>query len=368
MNIQKYFPLLALALAACGGGGGGDSAPPEPTPAPTGRVALEIVAGPIGERASLSSDPQRGCTDGAAANAVMGSSMSLAAAADGQSLYTAEQGACDSRFRVRRLDLAAKTVTTLATGADIPAQEAPGPFQLQSFLRPTAIAQAPDGTLAIADSDVFSGGLTTPSGRERQGLGNGVWLLSPTGQLRQLAGFEKPASTPLADGSGPQAVFQSITVICAGAQGEFYVSDLGRVRQISANGAVTTLANAEGRNFEGLYCGQQGRNLTFSVAADGQRKPFELQAQRLFDTPSGVAGLYSAMAGADSAWVSSPAGGTLFLMGLADGRVLPGSTLVTAGLMVAGERYTPNSSALRAANAGVAYLPTAYSIVRLTYQ
>jgi len=363
MNIQKYFPLLALALAACGGSGGGDSTPP----APTSRVALDIVAGPTGESAGLSSDPQRACRDGAATNVVMGGNMSLAVAADGQSLYTAEQGACDQRFRVRRLDLAARSITTLATGTAIPARENPGPFQLQSFLRPTAIAQAPDGTLAIADSDVFSGGLAL-SDRDRPGLGNGVWLLSPTGQLSQLAGFEKPASSPLADGSGPQAVFQSITTICAGAQGEFYVNDLGRVRRITPNGVVTTLANAQGRDFEGLYCGQQGRNLTFSVAADGQRKPFELQAQRLFDTPSGVAGLYSAMAGADSAWVSAPAGGTLFLMGLADGRVLPGSTLVTAGLMVAGERYTPNSSALRAANAGVAYLPTAYSIVRLTYQ
>ena len=68
------------------------------------------------------------------------------------------------------------------------------PVQLTGFLTPSALAQAPDGTLLIADSEVFDGSLTLSS-RTRPGLGNGVWALAPDGALRAPSGTPPPQRT-----------------------------------------------------------------------------------------------------------------------------------------------------------------------------
>ena len=211
----------------------------------------------------------------------------------------------------------------------------------------------------------------TLSSRDKQGLGNGLWKLSPAGQLTQLAGFDKPARTPMADGTGPSAVFQSTTTVCAGPQGTLYVNDLGRVRQVAPDGTVVTLTGNGGANFEGLACGQGGSNLTTMPDSGGPRKAYELQSQRSLAAPLGGGTNYQglAMNGADSAWVSAANGGSITLMELADGGIEPGSVVDTAsGISVGANRYTTSLPALRSAGGGVAYLPTAYSIIRLTYE
>ena len=68
------------------------------------------------------------------------------------------------------------------------------------------------------------------------------------------------------------------------------------------------------------------------------------------------------------AWTTPPA---LFLADLASGEALPGAhvPLTASGeLQMAGQAYSPDPSTLRAASGEVAYLRTAYGIVRMTYR
>ncbi|SFU58811.1 hypothetical protein SAMN04489707_101020 [Paenacidovorax caeni] len=364
MRLQKLSPLFVLLLAACGGGGGGDNG----TPASESRVLLERVAGSMDDRSgTTATDPVRGCVDGPATDILLGWGRALAIAANGQTLYLDERGMCDGRYRIRQLDLATGKVTTLATSAERPAPDAPVPVQLTGFLTPSALAQAPDGTLLIADSEVFDGSLTLSS-RTRPGLGNGVWALAPDGALRQVAGFAQPTGTPMADGTGAGAVFESITALCADAQGGFYVEDLGRVRRLTADGTVQTLADTQGQRFHGLYCGPAGQALTSTRQADG--------TYRLVALPSGLtlgawdaASAPYAPASAQTAWAWAP--GALFLADLESGKGLPGTRVplnASGQLQIAGQAYTPDREALRAASGEVAYLRTTYGIVRMTYR
>lgn len=365
MPLHKLSPLFLLALAACGGGGGDNG-----TPASESRVLLERVAGPAGDKPGAATDPVRGCVDGPATDIVLGGGRALAIAANGQTLYLDERGLCDGRYRIRQLDLATGKVTTLATSAERPAPDAPVPVQLTSFLAPSALAQAPDGTLLIADSEVFDGSLTL-SWRTRPGLGNGVWALAPDGALRQVAGFARPARTPMADGTGADAVFESITGLCADTQGGFYVEDLGRVRRLTADGAVQTLADAQGQRFHQLYCGPAGQALTTVRQADGTSRLAALPSGQTLGAWNAAMTTYapaSAQTAWARAWTTPPA---LFLADLASGEALPGAhvPLTASGeLQMAGQAYSPDPSTLRAASGEVAYLRTAYGIVRMTYR
>ena len=365
MKLHKLSPLFLLALAACGGGGGDNG-----TPASESRVLLERVAGPAGDKPGAATDPVRGCVDGPATDIVLGGGRALAIAANGQTLYLDERGMCDGRYRIRQLDLATGKVTTLATSAERPAPDAPVPVQLTSFLAPSALAQAPDGTLLIADSEVFDGSLTL-SWRTRPGLGNGVWALAPDGALRQVAGFARPARTPMADGTGADALFESITGLCADTQGGFYVEDLGRVRRLTADGAVQTLADAQGQRFHQLYCGPAGQALTTVRQADGTSRLAALPSGQTLGAWNAAMTTYapaSAQTAWARAWTTPPA---LFLADLASGEALPGAhvPLTASGeLQMAGQAYSPDPSTLRAASGEVAYLRTAYGIVRMTYR
>ena len=365
MKLHKLSPLFLLALAACGGGGGDNG-----TPASESRVLLERVAGPAGDKPGAATDPVRGCVDGPATDIVLGGGRALAIAANGQTLYLDERGLCDGRYRIRQLDLATGKVTTLATSAERPAPDAPVPVQLTSFLAPSALAQAPDGTLLIADSEVFDGSLTLSS-RTRPGLGNGVWALAPDGALRQVAGVAKPTGTPMADGTGADAVFESITGLCADTQGGFYVEDLGRVRRLTADGAVQTLADAQGQRFHQLYCGPAGQALTTVRQADGTSRLAALPSGQTLGAWNAAMTTYapaSAQTAWARAWTTPPA---LFLADLASGEALPGAhvPLTASGeLQMAGQAYSPDPSTLRAASGEVAYLRTAYGIVRMTYR
>ena len=365
MKLHKLSPLFLLALAACGGGGGDNG-----TPASESRVLLERVAGPAGDKPGAATDPVRGCVDGPATDILLGWGRALAIAANGQTLYLDERGMCDGRYRIRQLDLATGKVTTLATSAERPAPDAPVPVQLTSFLAPSALAQAPDGTLLIADSEVFDGSLTL-SWRTRPGLGNGVWALAPDGALRQVAGFARPARTPMADGTGADAVFESITGLCADTQGGFYVEDLGRVRRLTADGAVQTLADAQGQRFHQLYCGPAGQALTTVRQADGTSRLAALPSGQTLGAWNAAMTTYapaSAQTAWARAWTTPPA---LFLADLASGEALPGAhvPLTASGeLQMAGQAYSPDPSTLRAASGEVAYLRTAYGIVRMTYR
>lgn len=362
---QPFLLLLLLTLAACGGGGGGgDGAETD------SRVTAESVAGPAEESASHENVAARGCVDGTAPDILLGDRASLAVSSDGGTVYTAEQGACDFLFRLRKLDLAGKTVSTLATGQALPAGDAADPVQLQSFLTPTSIAQAADGTLFIADSEVFTGGLTLTK-RDRPGLGNGIWALLPSGQLRQVAGFGRPSSAKMADGKGPLAVFESITQVCAGKEGEILVLDMNQVRSIAADGDVTTLTSAGGGRFSELYCGREGNNLLASRGGDGERTLYATLTQQSFATKLQPNSRVFAMNDGLSAWAAPSGSSALALMGLKDGRTLPGSEVtISSGqqVRVGGKLYTLRLEKMRSAGSGVVFVPTTYGVVKLIYR
>jgi len=371
MQWERVLSGIALAtLAACGGGGSGGSNSPDPSsPA---RMTLELVAGPVDEPAELASSPRRGCADGPAAQAVLGT-QALTVGTQPHLLYTAERGQCDGRMRIRQVDTAARTITTLVQGAPVPAASEPGPFQLTSFLAPTALAQAADGALLIADSEVFTGGVTL-SERDRPGLGNGIWSWLPGAQPRQLAGFQ--TATPsfpaeaMKDGTGAQAVFVSVTALCAGRQGESYVKDLHQVRRVSAAGAVTTLDSTAGSYGPSLACGREGRSLATVQQADGQRRAYALPSGPVLPASLGNTRLL-AQNGDRTAWATTEDQSKLFLLDLDSGEALPGSTVTLspgAQLQVQGRTYTAQPGQLQAAGEGVAYMPTAYGIVRLSYR
>lgn len=363
MKLHKFSPFLALLLAACGGGGGDNGTPPSES-----RVLLERVAGPAGDRPGSATDTARGCVDGLASDILLGGGNALSIAANGQTLYLDERGMCDGRSRIRQLDLTSGRVTTLATSAERPAPDAPVPVQLSSFLTPSALAQAPDGTLLIADSEIFTGAPVLSS-RTRPGLGNGVWTLAPSGALRQVAGFAQPLGTPMADGTGAGAVFESITALCADAQSGLYLEDLGRVRRLTADGTVQTLANAQGQPFERLYCGPGGQALTTTRLTDGTRRLVALPSGRMFGMAWDAAGALRALAGTHTAWFSAPDNKAFVLADLENAQSLPDARVpldASGQLRVAGQAYTPKT--LQAASGEVAYLRTEYGIVRMTYR
>ena len=175
----------------------------------------------------------------------------------------------------------------------------------------------------------------------------------------------------MADGTGADAVFESITGLCADTQGGFYVEDLGRVRRLTADGAVQTLADAQGQRFHQLYCGPAGQALTTVRQADGTSRLAALPSGQTLGAWNAAMTTYapaSAQTAWARAWTTPPA---LFLADLASGEALPGAhvPLTASGeLQMAGQAYSPDPSTLRAASGEVAYLRTAYGIVRMTYR
>jgi sugar lactone lactonase YvrE len=115
-------------------------------------------------------------------------------------------------------------VTTLA-GAGVPGfRDAASPNQA-IFADPFGVAIAPDGTIYIADA----------------GDNNRIRKLTPDERVETFAGSGKEA---FADGPGLQAAFNTPSGLAIDEVGNLYVADTGnnRIRKISTQGVVSTIA------------------------------------------------------------------------------------------------------------------------------
>ncbi|MDO4724737.1 MAG: hypothetical protein Q4A97_08255 [Comamonadaceae bacterium] len=332
MRTTLLSTLIASAVALlCACGGGSDQGPgPGVNPGPGSqqpgrpdadlitaqpRVRLALLWGPLRPVSEAARVQQAGCVDGPSGTEggpLLGHTQALAPAHASASaaLLTLEQGACDRQWRLRRLDLGNGQMHTVYTAAQPDFSAA----QPQSLLSPSAVLDLGQGRYLIADSEIFTGGLTITR-RDKPGFGNGLWLLHANGQLQQLAGFATPnrsgAPGPFRDGQGPAASFSSLTALCASHEPQhFYALDAGVLRSIDLDGRVTTLRHgAEGRQLHGLVCGAAGQALA-ALRPEGdapqQVAAVELPSGRQYSLPRADFSWLVALAGNGQAWRRDP--------------------------------------------------------------
>lgn len=155
MNKYTVTLLLTGTLIGCGGGGSESN-----EKLPETAFFVERIAGPTPELIGTETNPQLGCIDEVASDVLLAGPLAIAPSSDKNSIFIAEQGRCDGNFRIRNIDLSNQTIKTIIVGAQLPAPTEPEPINLQKFMGISAIAHSTDGTLLIAHSDFFTGGLT----------------------------------------------------------------------------------------------------------------------------------------------------------------------------------------------------------------
>lgn len=289
----------------------------------------------------VSARDQAGCEDGPRGGPLLSATTTALApthAIGPAGLLTLEQGVCDLRWRLRRLDLDSGQMQTVFT-AEHSSLATP---ELESLLEPQAVLDLGQGRYLIADSDV-PGSLLYPPNISlhidirggRPGFGNGVWLLDATqGQLQKLAGFAiaQGRRVDFQDGQGPTASFLALTKLCPTTDPQrFYALDGLRPRILDLDGRVTTL-KPDGNRLRGLVCGKDGQALTalhFEADQSGQW-PTHVTAvmlpggQQYTLPPRDYANLV-ALAGEGKAWLRRV--GTLQLYDLARAEPIEGAAV-----------------------------------------
>jgi sugar lactone lactonase YvrE len=178
-----------------------------------------------------------------------------------------------NNHRIRKVTRAGVVTTVAGAGT---AGTADGAAGVAQFNTPRGVAVASDGTIYVADSNNNRIRRVTPSGDvstlagSTQGfadgagngaLFNGAWgialadddtlyvadalnhrirrVSTVDGTVETVAGNGTPGSL---DGTGASALFNTPTGITVGADGALYVSGGGRVRRVTLDGTVTTVA------------------------------------------------------------------------------------------------------------------------------
>lgn len=141
-------------------------------------------------------------------------------------LHVADYSSALQVFRLREVSLSGE-VTTRQALATTP--------QFQSYLE--GVAWLPDGTAYIA-----GGSLRMLDGLTVQLVPTAVFKLAPGGTPVLLAG--DPQAQGDSDGVGTNARFAYVRRMTADAAGNVYVIDRSRLRQITRDGAVKTIAGA----------------------------------------------------------------------------------------------------------------------------
>jgi serine/threonine protein kinase, bacterial len=162
-------------------------------------------------------DEDRGFADGNTDSARFGEEAGIVADATGN-IFVADA----QNNRIRKISASGK-VTTVA-GNGVPGFK-DGPGSAAEFNFPRGITIDPQGNLFVADGSNFR-----------------IRKITPDGTVSTIAGGDKEGST---DGSVATALFEYPNDIVADEAGNLFVLDMSRVRKISANGEVTTIAGSD---------------------------------------------------------------------------------------------------------------------------
>ena len=242
--------LVVSMLTACGGGSGSSAetpAPPPPIPPP----AISLLAG-----YTLGEGNQDGLTS---TNASFSTSVGGMAVTSSGEVVIADT----NNNLIRKLSANSEQVSTLAGGL-VPLGTIPGALsssdgngQNARFYRPAAVAVDAAGNIYVADT-----------------ANHLVRKISAAGTVTTLAGQAGICGNQ--DGVGNGATLCDPISIAVDNAGTVYVSETGRIRKITADGAVNTLASqTRGRkpllatdSAGTLYAADAG--LILKYAADGQ--------------------------------------------------------------------------------------------------
>jgi sugar lactone lactonase YvrE len=168
---------------------------------------------------------------------------------------------------------------------------ADGPAAEAQFYFPHGVAVAPDGTLFVAD---------TYNKRIRK--------ITTNGEVTTLAGSETPG---FADGTGAAAQFWVPIAIAIGGDGILYVADYHRIRKITPEGVVTTLAGSTSGVSNGVGASAKFNQPTgIAVTSDGILYVADTANHRIRKiTPNGTV---TTLAGSSAGYNDGPANGAQF--------------------------------------------------------
>jgi ABC-type branched-subunit amino acid transport system substrate-binding protein/sugar lactone lactonase YvrE len=238
-------PTAALISATAAG------LPPTRTPVATPQATLE----PITSRflyvegvtvSTLAGDGHLGYRDGPGLQARFAGTIGGMAIDDQGNLYIPEPFA----HRIRRITSDGMVSTLAGTGSP---GYADGPIATAQFSGPTGLAVDAAGNVYVADG-----------GNHR------IRLIRPDGTVTTLAGTGEPGYR---DGPAGEAQFNAPSDVAVTSRGVLYVADAGndRIRAISLDGMVTTLAGSGRRGFKDGSPEQAEFNAPWklALAADG---------------------------------------------------------------------------------------------------
>jgi sugar lactone lactonase YvrE len=177
-------------------------------------------------------------------------------------LYVTEPGNADVR-RITQAVLNGVTTATVSTLAGTPAAEgyADGAAQSAKFNNPWGVAVDASGNLYVGDVANQLVRLIAPA----QGNGGRTWTVATFAGTPGVLGFQ--------DGIGIAAQYSGPRGVAADGEGNLFLADTGNdtIREISAQGAVTTLAGTAGQAGGVDGTGAAARfNLPGGLAVDSQ--------------------------------------------------------------------------------------------------
>jgi sugar lactone lactonase YvrE len=171
---------------------------------------------PLADVSVYAGDAEQGFADGDADTARFGDEAGIVADAGGN-IYIADA----QNNRIRKISISGK-VTTIAGGDTAGFRDGPGLTARFNF--PRGIAIDPQGNLFVAD-----------------GANYRIRKITPEGIVSTVAGGDRGGST---DGDAGSALFEFPNDIVTDGAGNLYILDMSRIRKISSEGIVSSIAGS----------------------------------------------------------------------------------------------------------------------------